>query len=269
MMHNFDLRLTQLPGGDLGVSVTASPAGEGMPLRAPWPEVGPVTAARASEQERLGAGLAAALAGVWPLWREALGHAGGDGLRLRLHTDAAAAALPWELLADAERGVFLARDPLTPVVRYLQGPIALLPFAAQAQATLLLTGAAPQGLPPTHSAESLAAIQAIVQGSPLRPAPPEAHLRSQQLAAMVTVQRPAVVHFHGHAGWDAQRQEGFLVLEDARGAARVCSWLCWLPAPGLTRVQHRGAGWRRRWCRRASRRCWPWLVRCARRWRMP
>ena len=79
---------------------------------------------------------------IWALWRESIGKAGSDGLRLRIRpADAVAASLPWEAIYDLDRSEFPALNIDTPVVRYLEGPIPQRREPLPASLSVLLTGA--------------------------------------------------------------------------------------------------------------------------------
>ncbi len=226
-MHNFDLSAGFAPNGQLQLHVLHSPAGE-LRHAHPAPIVTGVGArfqhaalARSNwkELQALGGELRRILLPdpIWALWRESLGRAGDAGLRLRIRPgDPRTAALPWELLYDGERGEFLALNPATPLVRYLEGPIPLASGPPPAPLELLLASATPTDADPLEVLQELDRIAQALASAPLR-IHQQPHMQAAQLRARLLDQRPQVVHFAGHATWDPDRKQGQLILEDEKG----------------------------------------------------
>jgi hypothetical protein len=135
-----------------------------------------------------------------------------EGLRLRLHLPPELARLPWELLYYPP--FFLATDPHSPVVRFLDLPDTPRPLAVQPPLRLLHLVAGPvdaQELNAEREADLLrsALDDALAQGAvEIIPAQPGT------LAALREGLRQGVhiLHFSGHG--DYARDQGYLVFED-------------------------------------------------------
>lgn len=147
-----------------------------------------------------------------------------EGLRLRFVFDPADADLtelaivPWELLYRAETRDFLARSPITPVVRSLDVPRpdrALRPLRVTPRAPLrvLLAEAAPWGVPPLFTP-----LEAVRVRHALKPIP-SLELTHLERASFDTTQRRLhrggfhVLHFMGHGDFDPETGEAVLCFE--------------------------------------------------------
>lgn len=228
-MHNFDLQAEYDKANDrLHLRVIDSPAGqtkqrtESASLAGLWPELG-IDALQHADWNRLkqvGQTLCEIVmpGPVWALWRESLGRAGSDGLRLRIRpADAMTASLPWEAIYDPDRAEFLALNIDTPVVRYLEGPIPAHWRTEQPPASLsvLLTGADSDRQRPLAITKELDRVEAV-----LRPLTDSGKasvtridaLRAGKLQMPLLQKKPQVLHFAGHGEWDGKRQEGALLL---------------------------------------------------------
>lgn len=232
-MQNFDLKVTRLNSHRLRIGVSGSPAGQapGQPVTLPPFSLADGVAADAPALADLGDAFTQAVMPppIWQAWRESVGRAGTDGLRLRIITDdAQTAALPWGLLRDRERRNFLALDPATPLIHYLAGPI---PHPHPVVNPVLHTGrpvsplralmawAAPKDQPPIRAAglvEQLVQLTGAEPSSRLHivPAP---HWQVHQIQSQLQRLRPHIFHFDGHALWDEVSATGHLLLEDEQG----------------------------------------------------
>lgn len=228
---NFDLLVSAGDAGRHLVRVLSTPkSGEtAVPESAPLDELAALAAQVAAWRElaldrsglrALGAALMAWLfrGQVRELYRSSLASLNAeDGLRIRLRFEPPELhTLPWECCYDAEQGVYLALDPRTPMVRYLQGAFARSRLA-DAGLRVLVTIASPRGLPPLKTAEEYARIEGALG---------ELGGRVQVSRRVATVddiqdalrQGPNLLHFIGHGGFDAAIG-GYLVLEDDQGAS--------------------------------------------------
>ncbi|MCO5213096.1 MAG: CHAT domain-containing protein [Caldilinea sp.] len=245
-MQTFDLRVEVSDGvaGEMTVAVTQSPAGEVDGVRVAVP---PVTLAQAMHcTARRLLELAAEFTGavlpppLWAAWRASTAAAGSAGVCLRIRTaGAAAAALPWELLYDAERGAYLALDPLTPVVRYLEGPAGPpLPAPGGAPPVLLLGAAAPRDLPaPGAALEGVATALAPAVRAGRGRVERIDHLTLPRLEAALQERRPLLFHFHGHGFWAGYDGAGGLALEGRGGAAELLDSATLATLLGAARTQ--------------------------------
>lgn len=226
-VENFDLRLDayDAAAGTLRAAVTAAPAGEvdAVAVRLPPISLAAALAADAAGRRGLAAAFTQALLPppLWACWRESVGRAGGAGLRLRVRTSDGAAALPWELLYDSERDSFLALDPATPVVRYLEGPIATPATAAPATVRALAVSAAAPALRLFVNRDELAAVAAALSTAwPGRcQVTQAAQVTPGLLQERLHLVRPHIFHFAGHALARVDETEQSLVLAAPGGYA--------------------------------------------------
>ncbi|HFD39631.1 MAG TPA: CHAT domain-containing protein, partial [Anaerolineae bacterium] len=139
---------------------------------------------------------------------------GEKGLRLRLHLPPDLAPLPWELLYYPPH--YLALDPRSPVVRFLDLPETPRPLAVQPPLRLLHLVAAPVDLPPldvegeaSRLREALAPLADKVE---IVPAP------AGTLAALRQGLRQGccLFHFSGHGGFAQGRGRLFFETEQGR-----------------------------------------------------
>jgi tetratricopeptide (TPR) repeat protein len=142
------------------------------------------------------------------------------GLRLRLRfSDAPELAdLPWEYLYDRGARRFLALSEWTPVVRYLEFPGRVRPLAVQPPLRVLVLIASPSDFPGLDvDAEWEKLNEAL--GDLQRAGRVEVH--RMPTGTLADLQRQLrrndyhVFHFVGHGGYDAQADDGVLVLEGA------------------------------------------------------
>jgi hypothetical protein len=148
----------------------------------------------------------------------------GQGLRIRLHLNDVAelADLPWEYLyASGPHGGFLALSEATPVVRFLELPLAadVLPIVSPLR--ILAVVADPQDVSKLEVEREWLLLQEAL-GS----------LQSRQLIKLERLERPTVsalqrrlrqidgdihvLHFIGHAHYDAVQASGGIFLEDEK-----------------------------------------------------
>jgi hypothetical protein len=226
-MHNFDLSAEYDEASDrLSLRVSDSPSGQTKQsvrsevLTGLWPEVSIEALALAdwNRLKQVGQTLREMVMPepIWALWRESLGRAGSDGLRLRIRpADAMAASLPWEAIYDPDRNEFPALNIDTPVVRYLEGPIPHSTEQLPPSLSVLLTGADSDPRRPLDVRAELDRIEAALQ--PLTDAGKATVARIDALCAgklqMPLLQKkPHVLHFAGHGEWDGSQQAGALWL---------------------------------------------------------
>ena len=244
-MQTFDLRaeLIDPAAGQLTVAVTHSPAGEVDAVRVIVPPITPAQAMNCTAR-RL-AGLAAEFTAallpppLWAAWRESVAAAGSAGVRLRIRTAGGAAALPWELLYDAARATYLALDPLTPVVRYLEGPAGPILPAGSEPPLLLLAAAAPRDLPDPGAGALDALADALapdVAAGRVRIERVD-HLSARRLEAALLDRQPALFHFHGHSFWAGYDGAGGLALEGQDGRAELLDGATLATLLGAARVR--------------------------------
>ncbi|MBP8292468.1 MAG: CHAT domain-containing protein, partial [Caldilineaceae bacterium] len=224
-MFDFDLRVDEYDAGSgaLRVAVAASPAGEVDPTPSTAP---PISLAQALAADDAGLRTLATTftqavlpSPIWTCWRESIGRAGAAGLRLRVRTSDAAASLPWELLYDAAHGSFLALDPATPVVRYLEGPIAAPLLSAPATVRALVTSASAPAAQLFVDRSEVATVAAALSAAwPGRCQVTQiAQLTPALLQERLMLLKPHIFHFAGHATAHPDAASHILVLAAAGG----------------------------------------------------
>jgi CHAT domain-containing protein len=153
---------------------------------------------------------------VIELYRASLaGLSAEEGLRIRLRLEPPELhTLPWECCYDAEQAVFLAQDPRSLVVRYLQGPFARSRLA-DAGMRVLVAVASPRDLPTLKADEEYQRIEDELDelGGRFQVSRTAATVDALQDALR---QGPNLLHFIGHGGFDAV-MGGYLMLEDDQG----------------------------------------------------
>lgn len=142
------------------------------------------------------------------------------GLRLRLHIESwELSRLPWELLYDARADDFLVFDERVSIVRYIRLHTAPPALRQSASLRLLVVAASPVDESPIDWRNELALLHEAVE-----PLAREGlvtlnvceQATREKLHVALLENRPDVVHFVGHAEYDAVEQQGYLILEDER-----------------------------------------------------
>lgn len=145
------------------------------------------------------------------------------GLRLRLRLGDCPALLdvPWELLYDRSRNLFVCLSPLTPVVRYLPLDQQYKPLRIALPLRILVMISDPVDYERLDVAKErsnlLAAVQPLQQAGRVEvDVLPAATLPALQQALRANDYH--IFHFIGHGGFDEARRDGVLLLEsDDRG----------------------------------------------------
>lgn len=150
-------------------------------------------------------------------------------LRLRLVLDpscpeqAAAQALPWELLYRAETRDFLSRSVMTPVVRQLEAPRLRIHDVPTLPLRVLVVVSSPRGVPYLDLEQERQRIDSA-WGSRK-----DVHVEFLKTATIAEARRALrdepihVLHFMGHGAFDAQSGEGALLFETSAGEQHTVS----------------------------------------------
>jgi CHAT domain len=150
----------------------------------------------------------------------------GLRFRLRLTDTPELADVPWEFLHNPASNQFLSLSPDTPLVRYLDLPIAARPFGVTPPIRVLVMISSPTDFPQLDVAAEWNRLDSSLHDLIERGLVSLTRLPNATLAGL---QRPLrlgqyhIFHFVGHGGFDAQSQDGALVLEDDRGRGRLVS----------------------------------------------
>ena len=165
---------------------------------------------------------------VRDLYRESLGasRGRGNGLRITLELDGAPALmhLPWEYLY--EEPSFLAISTWTPVVRSLEIAHARAPLAIAPPLRVLAMVSSPTDVIQLDVAAERQKLEDALAGSVARGAVEIEWLERATLAALQRALRRDdyhVFHFVGHGVFDAEREDGLLLLEEDDGRSREVS----------------------------------------------
>jgi hypothetical protein len=139
-----------------------------------------------------------------------------EGLRLRLHLPAELAGLPWELLCYSSH--YLATDPRSPVVRFLDLPDPPRPLRTRPPLRLLHLIANPQDAPPLEVEREEALLRSALEGFvdlaevvPGRPGSTAVLLDGLRTGCQV-------LHFSGHGGLAGE--SSYLLFEDGQGRSQ-------------------------------------------------
>jgi hypothetical protein len=143
----------------------------------------------------------------------------GKGLRLKLHLQDVPelADLPWEFLLDPRLNRFFAQSNQTPIVRYIEIPERIRPLATSLPLEILVMISSPSD----YAALDIKKERSTLERA-LKPLTGTGRVRITWLenATMTSLQRELrngsyhILHYVGHGGFDMQREEGVLVLED-------------------------------------------------------
>ena len=151
-----------------------------------------------------------------------------QGLRLRVRFDDALdmADLPWEYLYSSGLGRFLVLSTQTPLVRYIDLPTRIRPLEVAPPLRILVMVSSPTdylNLDVENEYRRLAeALDDLVQSGRVElDRLDEASLsKLQQRLRQGTYH---IFHYVGHGGFDEQRDDGVLMLEDEQGRGRAVS----------------------------------------------
>jgi tetratricopeptide (TPR) repeat protein len=150
-------------------------------------------------------------------------HQADSGLRIRLTFDPSlpnlpeVIGLPWELLYRSDTRDFLARNPLTPVVRYLEVPRLTAPAPLTSSLRILVVRSGPSDVAHLDLDSERDRLIDAWGGKEqveieILDRPNLLSLRRKLMGASFHI-----LHFMGHGDFDAQSGEGVLVFEDAAG----------------------------------------------------
>lgn len=141
----------------------------------------------------------------------------GKGLRLRLVMDPSLNTLPWEFLALPPQKDFLALDPKTPIVRYIELPTPAAALKAELPLRLLVVIASPKDQAPldteTEKKRIATALAPLEKEGLMRVAFIEGPDTWPRLIDTLRPNETHILHFIGHGAFDEQRREGLLVME--------------------------------------------------------
>ena len=142
----------------------------------------------------------------------------GSGLRVVLRTeDPVLAGLPWEAMYDNAAGTYVCRR--NELVRHIGVASVAAPLAVEPPVRILGIASSPRGLPELNVAKEKSQLASALSRladegiAELSWAPSATWAGLQE---MLLSDRWHVVHFIGHGGFDAERDEGVLAL-DGRG----------------------------------------------------
>ena len=151
------------------------------------------------------------------LYQQALGQVNvrpDEGVRIRLRIEPPQiAALPWELLYDADRNCFLATSKKTPLLRYmdLHRPVRELQTALPLKILIAIPG--DSGLDVQQEKkkvlEALASLQGAIEVDVL-----EGSVTSEGISRALVMKQFHVLHFIGHGAF--RDDKGCLTLNDAQ-----------------------------------------------------
>ncbi len=147
------------------------------------------------------------------------------GLRVKLRIAAPElAALPWEFLYDSRQADFVCMSRNTPLVRYLECPQPIQPLAAVLPLRILGMIASPSDLEPLDVERERRRVEDTLAGLRRDGLVELTWLEGQTWRDLQRAIRGGpwhVFHFVGHGGFDANRDEGIIVLTDDDGRSRL------------------------------------------------
>lgn len=153
-------------------------------------------------------------------WGQALQQ--DKGLRLRLAVDPSLDDLPWEFLCTGRE--FIALNPQTPVVRFIEQPLPIPPLKTELPLEILVVIASPGDQARLDSAAEKArisqALHSLQEHNFVRLTYLEGPDTWPRLIDALRPDHVHVLHFIGHGAFDEQRGEGVLLMEDQFGDTR-------------------------------------------------
>jgi len=155
----------------------------------------------------------------------------GDGLRFRLRIAAGSefANLPWEYLYDPYFDQFFSLSVKTPIVRYLELPQPTRPLAVKPPIKILVMLSSPQDYPRLNVEQEWANLNEALQNLQDRGV---VILQRLEQASLEALQRQLfreqyhIFHFIGHGEFDADLQDGVILLEDENKAGLRINGQC-------------------------------------------
>lgn len=152
----------------------------------------------------------------------------GAGLRVRLRlADAPELVdLPWEFLYNASLNRFLALSNKTPLVRYIELPETPRPLKIAPPLRVLVMISAPGDYEALDVEKEWQKLKDALRDLTANNSVTLERLDTATLGALRRQLRQKeyhVLHFIGHGGFDAQTQDGLLILEDEQGRGRRTS----------------------------------------------
>jgi len=179
-------------------------------------------AARAVES--LGTDLFSALfpAKVEALYRETFDQVRRNNMSLRvsLTLDDSTADLPWEYLFDPERAAYLALSEETSLVRRIKAADATRPQAPIRAVRVLAMAAAPTQVPALDTRADLSGLETELAKS-IEIGDTELRTMTggslSDLRQALDTFEPHIFYFVGHGSWDANLDDGIIMMEEADG----------------------------------------------------
>lgn len=144
----------------------------------------------------------------------------GLRIRLRLIDVPELATLPWEYLYNPALNRFLALATKTPIVRYLDLPDTIRPLMVSPPLQILALISSPRDYPALDVEREWTKLRTALGTLEQRGLVVLERLEQATLAALQQrLRRGAchILHFIGHGGFDAQADDGVLLLEDEGG----------------------------------------------------
>lgn len=150
----------------------------------------------------------------------------GLRVRLRLNDAPVLAALPWEFLYDASTDRFLAHSNGSPIVRFLELPERIEPFAFKPPLRMLVIFSGPTDYPPLDAEKESGRLGEALrelerQGLLVREVLQDATLT--RLQQRLRTNDYHILHYVGHGGFLSDTQEGALVFQDEIQHGRMVS----------------------------------------------
>jgi hypothetical protein len=146
-------------------------------------------------------------------------------LRLRLNLEVPAvrplAALPWELLHDPMFNVFYGHGRHRLLVRQLGSPQDAMPLAVAPPLRILAVASSPRGATPLELEREARVLKAALHKDGRLTVLPLAGPTLDETLRALKRERPHVLHFMGHGGFDTATGEGHLLFEDGAGGAKA------------------------------------------------
>lgn len=159
----------------------------------------------------------------------------GLRIRLRLGNVPELANYPWEFLYHPTLKRFIAHSTRTPIIRYADLPHPVQPLKIDLPLRLLVIAYNPPEYPSLNIAQEKLKMKTALNDLVRKGLISIEWLDEASLASLQKFLRQKsvhILHFIGHGGWDDRNQDGFLIMDDAKGGSR------WVYAGHLATILH-------------------------------
>lgn len=149
--------------------------------------------------------------------------AANKGVRVRLSLDSSVEALPWEFMYSPAQDQFLALNPNSPIVRYIDGATQPAPLRSDHPLQVLVVIANPANQAPLETSDEkdliTRTLAPLVAKGTVEVTFIEGKNSWDRLCKQLKRDETHILHFIGHGAFDTTNNEGVLVMVNNEGDA--------------------------------------------------